>query len=139
MNYDPQLVQPMREEMTKNGFRELLTANDVTMELENSKGTAIVFVNSVCGCSARQARPGVLDAVMNNKKPEKLLTVFAGQDIEATAEARKYFTGYMPSSPQIALLKDGKTIFMMERHEIEKRDAGMISDVLKAEFDQHCN
>ncbi|MCP4725449.1 MAG: BrxA/BrxB family bacilliredoxin [bacterium] len=139
MNYDPEIVQPMRAEMTDKGFNELLTAEDVTNELGNGEGTAIVFVNSVCGCSARQARPGVLESVLNEKKPEKLLTVFAGQDIEATTEARKFFTGYMPSSPQIAIIKDGELVFMMERHEIESRDAEMISDQLKAAFDKYCN
>ena len=138
MNYDPEIVQPMRAEMTNKGFHELLMADDVTSELDNGEGTAIVFVNSVCGCSARQARPGVLESVLNEKKPEKLLTVFAGQDIEATTEARKFFTGYMPSSPQIAIMKDGELVFMMERHDIESRDAEMISDQLKAEFDKYC-
>ncbi len=139
MNYDPEVVKPMREEMTQNGFRELLTPEDVTSELENSEGTAIVFVNSVCGCSARQARPGVLGAVRSENKPAKLLTVFAGQDKDATAEARKYFTGYTPSSPQIALLKDGKIVYMMERHDIEARDAEMISEQLMEEFEKYCN
>ncbi|MFC1565075.1 BrxA/BrxB family bacilliredoxin [candidate division KSB1 bacterium] len=139
MFYDPEIVKPMREEMTVSGFREMLTVDDVNNELSIDNSTTLVFVNSVCGCSARQARPGVLKAVQNNNRPEKILTVFAGQDLEATAEARKYFTGYMPSSPQVAILKKGELVFMMERHEIESSDADMIADELTAAFDKYCN
>ena len=139
MPYDPGLVQPMRDEMTVNGFTELRTREDVKSALTSHDGTVLVFVNSVCGCAAGQARPGVLLAAHHaEKKPDMLTTVFAGQDQEATESVRSYFTGFMPSSPSVALLKDGKLTFMMERSFIETRNAPMIAEELIKAFDLHC-
>jgi putative YphP/YqiW family bacilliredoxin len=116
--YDERLVSPMRQELTRLGVQELRTPEEVDQELKNAKGTTLVVVNSVCGCSARMARPAVSIALQNPIKPDKLTTVFAGQDADATARARSYFTGYPPSSPQIGLLKDGQLVFMLERWQI---------------------
>lgn len=136
--YDPRLVQPMREELTRIGFRELRSPEDVDRAFADSKEPALVVVNSVCGCAARNARPAAALAVAHPRRPQKLLTVFAGQDAEATARARSYFTGYQPSSPQIALLKDGKVAFMLERRHIEGRDARDIAADLTAAFEKYC-
>ncbi len=138
MRYDPRLVQPMREELTKVGFEELRTPEAVDAALTGSKGTVLVVVNSVCGCAAGRARPGVLKALGHAAKPEKLTTVFAGMDLEATDRARSYFAGYGPSSPSIALFHDGRLVHMMERRDIEGREADQIATVLQAAFDQHC-
>src|ERR1041384_690487 len=119
--YDPRLVQPMREELTRIGFEELRTADQVDAILSQVKAPTLVVVNSVCGCAARYARPAAALAVQHPKRPARLLTVFAGQDADATARARSYFTGYQPSSPQIALFKDGRLVFMLERRNIESR------------------
>ncbi len=136
--YDERLVQPMRNELTRIGFREMRTADEVDATLKDAKGTTLVVVNSICGCAARNARPAVAEAIKHPAKPDTLTTVFAGQDIEATQRARSYFTGYAPSSPQISLLKDGKVVFMLERHQIEGRSADAIAEDLKNAFDQYC-
>lgn len=119
--YDERFVAPMRHELTEIGFTELRTPEAVDDALANAKGTAMVVVNSICGCSARMARPAVKLALEHTPRPDHLYTVFAGQDAEATARARSYFTGYAPSSPSISLLKDGKLVWMMERWQIEGR------------------
>jgi putative YphP/YqiW family bacilliredoxin len=136
--YDERLVAPMRQELTRLGIEELRSADQVDGKLANAKGTTMVVVNSVCGCSARAARPAVAQALRHATKPDQVVTVFAGQDAEATSAARRYFTGYPPSSPQIALLKDGKVVYMMERHQIESRDAQTIAGDLTRAFDAHC-
>ena len=136
--YDERLVTPMREELTRLGVEELRTADEVDAKLKDAKGTTLVVVNSVCGCSARNARPAVAKAIQHAKKPSALTTVFAGQDADATQRARGYFTGYRPSSPQIALLKDCEIVFMLERHQIESRPAEAIADDLTAAFDKYC-
>lgn len=136
--YPEELVQPMRSELTQIGFEELRTANTVDERLPE-KGTTLVVVNSICGCAARMARPAVRMALEEAPaKPEHLTTVFAGQDREATERARGYFTGYPPSSPSIALLKDGQVVFMLERWQIEGRPATEIAKDLKGAFAQHC-
>ena len=137
--YDPRLVQPMREELTRIGFQELRTPAEVDAVLPTSKDTTLVVVNSVCGCAARNARPAATLAIRHARRPERLLTVFAGQDGDATARARSYFTGYPPSSPQMALFKDGKLVFMLERKNIEGRPAPDIAADLTAAFDQYCS
>lgn len=139
MMYDERLVAPMREDLTRIGFTELRSAQAVDESLPNSTGTTLVVVNSVCGCSARMARPAVRMALEANvPRPDHLTTVFAGQDTEAAARARSYFTGYPPSSPSIALLKDGKLVYMMERWQIESRSADAIAADLAAAFQTHC-
>ena len=138
MPYDPRLVQPMREELTRLGIDELRSSDEVERVLGEVSGTTLVVVNSVCGCAARNARPAVALALQHRAIPDRLTTVFAGQDLEATARARQYFTGYRPSSPQIALLKDGDLVFMLERHQIEGRDAPSIALDLTRAFDRFC-
>lgn len=137
--YDERFVTPMRQELTRLGIDELRTAQDVDTRLKDAKGTTLVVVNSVCGCAARNARPAVASALKHRVKPDQLTTVFAGQDTEAAARARSYFTGYAPSSPQIGLLKDGKVVFMLERYQIEGRTADQIATDLVGAFDQHCS
>ena len=131
------MVQPMREELTELGFEELLTADQVDKALP-SDGTVLVVVNSVCGCAAGKARPGVRLAVLHDVVPDRLTTAFAGMEIEATDRVRSYFAGYPPSSPQIGLIKDGKLVFLLERHDVEGRDANQIAEKLTEAFDQHC-
>ncbi len=138
MRYDPRMVQPMREELTTLGFEELLTP-DAVDEVLGSDGVVLVVVNSVCGCAAGKARPGVRLAVQHDKVPDKLTTVFAGMEIDATERARSYFPGYPPSSPQIGLLKDGTLVYLMERHDIEGREANEIAAKLVDAFDQYCS
>ncbi len=139
MMYDERLVAPMRQELTRLGFEELRTPDEVDAKLKNAPGTTLVVVNSVCGCSARNARPAVAMALSESKeKPEHLTTVFAGQDAEATDRARSYFTGYPPSSPSISLLKDGKLVFMLERWQIEGRPAREIAEDLAEAFAKYC-
>jgi len=128
----------MREELTRIGFEELKTPEQVDETLNNSKGTVMVVVNSICGCAAGKARPGIARALQHSVRPDKVATVFAGADIEATEKARSYFTGYEPSSPSIALLKDGKLVYMMERRQIEGKDASQVANELTQAFDQHC-
>ena len=137
MRYDPQMVQPMREELTTLGFEELLTP-DAVDEAVKSDGVVLVVVNSVCGCAAGKARPGVRLAVQHDVIPNKLATVFAGMEMEATDRVRSYFAGYPPSSPQIGLLKGGQLVYLMERQDIEGRDANQIADKLVEAFDEHC-
>ena len=137
--YDERMVAPMRQELTRLGVKELRTAQEVDATLKDSKGTTLVVVNSVCGCAARNARPAVAEAVKHTSQPDRLTTVFAGQDIEATQRARSYFTGYAPSSPQIGLLKDGKLVFMLERHQIEGRTSQQIARDLTVAFDKFCS
>ena len=136
--YPQQLVTPMKEELTDNGFTELLTSTEVDSQLEQ-KGTTLVMINSVCGCSAGTARPGVLMAVENSdKKPDHLTTSFAGFDIEAIQKIREHLLPYPPSSPAVALFKDGQLVHMIERHQIEGRPAQMIAHNLIAAFNQYC-
>lgn len=136
--YDPALVEPMRRELTDLGVEELRTIDEVDAVLKDQHGTALVVVNSVCGCAASNARPGVALAMQNEKLPEKITTVFAGQDLEATNHARNYFKGYFPSSPQIALMKDGEVAFMLERYDIEGRTAQDVAQRLTEAFNEHC-
>lgn len=138
MPYDERFVAPMREELTRLGVRELRTAADVDSQLRDAAGTTLVVVNSICGCAARNARPAVAAALQHAVKPDSLATVFAGQDLDATERARSYFTGYRPSSPQIALMKDGKVVFMLERNRIEGRTASQIAADLTGAFDAYC-
>lgn len=138
MPYDERFVTPMREELTRLGVRELRTPAEVDATLRDAPGTTLVVVNSICGCAARNARPAVALALEHQRVPDTLTTVFAGQDLDATARARSYFTGYGPSSPQIGLLKDGKLVYMLERHQIEGRSAATIAQDLVAAFDAHC-
>ena len=135
--YPEAIVKPMKAELTTVGFEELVTPDAVDRAV-SSKGTVLVMVNSVCGCAAGAARPGVKMAVRGDKHPDKLTTVFAGVDVEATAQARKYFLPYPPSSPAIALFKDGKLVHFIERHHIEGRPAEMIAENLKMAFEQFC-
>ena len=138
MPYPEMMIKPMREDLTRLGFEELRTPEAVDATVPDSKGTLMVVVNSICGCAAGKARPGIAQALQNQVKPAKMATVFAGADIEATERARSYFTGYGPSSPSIALLKDGKLVYMLERFQIEGRDASQIAEELKRAFDTHC-
>jgi len=136
--YLEEFVQPMREELTRIGFSELRTTGEVDAVLGHSKGTVLVVVNSVCGCAAGRARPAVAYALSHVARPDVLATVFAGQDQEATARARSYFSDYPPSSPSIALLRDGKLLYMLERHDIEGRMPEEIADDLAHAFDRFC-
>ena len=138
MPYPEMLLAPMRQELTRLGVKELKSADEVRETLEQKDGTTMVVVNSVCGCAARNARPAVAMALQHGKLPERVTTVFAGQDTDATAEARRHFLGYAPSSPSIALLKDGDVAFMLERHDIEGRSAQEIAQDLVNAFDRFC-
>jgi len=135
--YDERFLVPMRRDLTEVGFTELRTAQEVEEALRDKSGTAMVVVNSVCGCSARMARPAARIAVGHEPRPDRLYTVFAGQDAQATAQARGYFTGYPPSSPSIAILRDGKLVWMLERWQIEGRPAEEIAEELVAAFEQY--
>ena len=137
MAYPEFFVQPMREELTRLGVQELRTAEEVDQAL-TQRGTVMVVVNSICGCAAGKARPGIAMALDHPTKPDSLTTVFAGADLEATERAREYFTGYPPSSPSIALLRDGQLVWMMERRQIENQTADMIARQITVAFDQHC-
>src|SRR3954449_6581117 len=136
--YDERFVTPMRQELTRLGIEEMRTPAEVDAKLQNAPGTTLVVVNSICGCAARNARPAVAKAIHHEHKPDALTTVFAGQDVDAVQRARSYFTGYAPSSPQIALLKDGQLVFMLERWQIEGRSAQDISKDLVGAFDKYC-
>jgi len=136
--YDEMMVQPMRQELARLGIQETKTAEAVDAVLGSKKGTALVVVNSVCGCAAGNARPAVALALQHSVKPDNMITVFAGNDKEAAAKARSYFTGYRPSSPSIALLRDGEVVKMLERHNIEGRDARDLAAELVTAFDQYC-
>ena len=136
--YPPELVAPMKEELTTVGFDELLTPEDVDSALSPDSGTVLVMVNSVCGCAAGSARPAVRMALASDKKPGRLTTVFAGVDREATDQARKYMLPFPPSSPSIGLFNNGKLVHFIERHHIEGAPAEMIADNLRAAFDEYC-
>jgi putative YphP/YqiW family bacilliredoxin len=139
MQYDPQVVKPMREELVRVGATELTTPEAVDEVLgENASGTTLVVVNSVCGCAAANARPAVAIATGHEAQPDRIVTVFAGQDAAATERARSYMTGYRPSSPSIALFRAGEQVFMLERHQIEGRDAGTIAGELRDAYDRYC-
>jgi len=137
MRYDPAVVQPMRDELVRIGATELLTPESVDEALSRP-GTVLVVVNSVCGCAAANARPAVAIASGHDAQPDRIVTVFAGQEIEATERARSHMAGYRPSSPSLALFRDGEHVFMLERHQIEGRDAGAIAADLRAAYDQFC-
>jgi putative YphP/YqiW family bacilliredoxin len=139
MPYPEYLTAPMRGEMIDMGARELRTPEAVDDVVKNSGGVVMLVVNSVCGCAAGKARPGIAKALQNRNRPDVLATVFAGADIEATDRARQYFTGYGPSSPSIGLLRDGKLLYMMERSQIETRNAEMIAEELTEAFDRYCS
>jgi putative YphP/YqiW family bacilliredoxin len=138
MPYPEMLIKPMREDLTRLGIEETRAPEAVDAAVKNTEGTLMVIVNSVCGCAAGKARPGVALALQHDSRPDRSITVFAGADIEATNQARSYFTGYPPSSPSIALLQDGKLVYMMERYQIEGRNAEQIADELKKAFDKFC-
>ena len=136
--YPEILLVPMREELTRLGIQELKSAEEVDRALTNQPGTTMVVVNSICGCAAGRMRPAVRVALQNSARPEKIFSVFAGQDVEATEQARSYFTGYPPSSPSIALLRDGKLVHMIQRSDIEHRESADIAMELQKTFDQFC-
>ena len=135
--YDPQLVQPFREELTSIGVAELLDEPSVDTAMREP-GTTLVFVNSVCGCAAGSARPGLRLSMMHGKKPDRVVTVFAGMEREATARVREYFKPYRPSSPQIALMKDGQLVHMIQRQDIEGKQPDAVAQSLTAAYDEHC-
>lgn len=136
--YDEMLVEPMRRELTRLGIQETRTVDEVDAVLGEKTGTVLVVVNSVCGCAAGMARPAVAMAVEHEVLPDKMITVFAGNDRDATNRAREYFVGYRPSSPSIALIKDGQVVKMLERWQIEGRQAHDIASELTTAFDEHC-
>jgi putative YphP/YqiW family bacilliredoxin len=136
--YPEIMVIPMREELTRLGIEELRTAAAVDRALKNLRGTAMVIVNSICGCAAGRMRPAVRLALQNASRPDRSFTVFAGQDVEATETARSYFTGQPPSSPSIAILRDGQLVYMMPRRDIESREAPAIAADLKTALDRFC-
>jgi len=136
--HSPLLVRPMREELTSAGVEELTTPQQVDDWMRSASGTALLVVNSVCGCAAGMARPGVRLALGHERRPERLATVFAGQDLEATAQARSYIPHIPPSSPSVALFKDGELVWFLPRHRIEGRSAEQVAGDLKAAFDEHC-
>lgn len=138
MPYPEQLCAPMRNDLTSAGFQELKTPEQVDATLPDSKGTVLLMINSVCGCAAGTARPGVKLSLKNQKHPEKLFTVFAGQDLDATAQARKYTAPYPPSSPSIALFKDGQLVHFIERIHIEGRSAEVIAENLQSAYEEFC-
>jgi len=139
MPYPEFFVAPMRAELTDLGFEELRTPQAVDDAVANTKGTLLLVVNSVCGCAAGKARPGIALALRSGVRPDRLTTVFAGFDMEATERARDYFTGVRPSSPSVALIRDGKLVYIMERHQIETQGAMQISADLQAAFAKHCS
>jgi putative YphP/YqiW family bacilliredoxin len=136
--YPEIMVMPMREELTRLGIEELRTPEQVDQALSNQPGTALVIVNSICGCAAGRMRPAVRMALQNAARPDHAYSVFAGQEKEATDRARDYFTGYPPSSPSVAILRDGKLVYMMQRRDIESREAPAVAADLKAAFDKFC-
>jgi putative YphP/YqiW family bacilliredoxin len=138
LSYPDFLIAPMREELTRLGVEELRTADDVDRAVRESSGTLMVVVNSVCGCAAGKARPGIARALQHGVLPDRVATVFAGADVEATAQARRYFTGTPPSSPSVALLRNGELVYMLQRSQIETRSADEIAAELQAAFDTFC-
>ncbi|HEX8179492.1 MAG TPA: BrxA/BrxB family bacilliredoxin [Pyrinomonadaceae bacterium] len=138
MPYPELMIRPMREELTRLGIEEARTPEAVDEAVRETKGTLMVVVNSVCGCAAGKARPGIAMALRHTAHPDRAITVFAGADTAATERARSYFTGYPPSSPSVALLKDGQLVYLLQRRDIETRDAPAIAQELARAFDQHC-
>jgi len=138
MRYPEEFIQPMREELTRLGVEELRTPEEVDAAVKDSPGALMIVVNSICGCAAGKARPGVAQALQHDVRPDRVATVFAGADIEATDRARSYFTGYAPSSPSIGILKNGELVYMMERWQIEGKGPAEISAELKSAFDRCC-
>lgn len=138
MPYSPLLVRPMREELTSIGVRELMTSEDVDATLGEKQGTTLLIFNSVCGCAAGMARPGVRMALDGEKKPDRVVSVFAGQDLEATARARAAISDIPPSSPSMAFFKDGELVWFLPRHRIEGRDARQVAADLQAAFEEFC-
>ena len=136
--YDSNMVKPMREELTQAGVEELKTSGEVEAHFQNTTGTSLVFVNSVCGCAAGSARPGLIHSLQNDIKPNRIATVFAGVDKEATDKARGYFVGYPPSSPSIAIFREGQLVYMVERHDIEGTPAEALGSLLKSLYDKYC-
>ena len=138
MPYSELLIKPMREDLTGIGVKETRRPEEVDAAVQNTQGTLMIVVNSVCGCAAGKARPGVAQALRHAAKPDEVITVFAGADIEATDRARSYFKGYPPSSPSIGLMKNGELVYLMQRRDIEGRDAGQIAQELTKAFDKFC-
>lgn len=138
MPYSPMLVRPMREELTEVGFQELMSNQEVDAFLNQKQGTALLVINSVCGCAAGMARPGVRKALEHQPRPDRIATVFAGQDLEATARVREHMADIPPSSPSMAFFKDGELVYFLPRHRIEGRSADMVAADLVAVFDEHC-
>ena len=138
MPYPESFIGPMREELTQLGVKELRTAEAVDTAVRETPGTLMIVVNSMCGCAAGKARPGIALALQHRVTPDSVATVFAGGDIEATERARSYFTGRRPSSPSIAILRNGELLYMLERHQIENQSAAAIATELAAAFDKHC-
>ena len=137
--YPEELVMPMKEELTNVGFEDLTTAESVRDAVQNTEGTLLIFINSVCGCAAGMARPGMRLSLSNNKTPDKLATVFAGFDMEAVAEARKFTLPYPPSSPSIAIFKNGRLVWFLERHQIEGRNAMLLANDLVTAYERFCD
>ena len=138
MRYPEEFIGPMREELTRLGVRETRSPQEVDELLRNEDGTVMMVINSMCGCAAGRARPGIALALKHAVVPAKVATVFAGGDLEATARVREYLQEYPPSSPSVALFREGRPVFMMHRHQIEYRDASQIADTLTAAFDRYC-
>ncbi len=138
MPYPEEWVKPARQELIQLGVQELHTPQEVDEALKKKEGTVMVVVNSICGCAAGKARPGIARALQEEPRPDLVTTVFAGQDVEATARAREYFLPYPPSSPSVALLRDGKLVFMLQRHQIESREAEAIASDLREAFQEYC-
>ena len=138
MRYDPEAVRPMRDELVRLGAEEISTADEVDRVLGAGDGTTLLVINSICGCAAANARPAVAMATGHDVQPDRIATVFAGQDVDATERAREYMEGFRPSSPSLALFSNGKHVFMLERHQIEGRDASDIADDLKGAYDRFC-
>jgi putative YphP/YqiW family bacilliredoxin len=138
MRYPESFVAPMRAELTRHGVEELRTPADVDQAVSATQGTLMIIVNSICGCAAGKARPGVALALQHSVRPDRVATVFAGADVEATESARNYFTGYAPSSPSIGLLKNGQLVWMLERRQIENQGPDQIAAMLTDAFDRFC-
>lgn len=138
MPYPELMIRPMREDLTRVGIEEARTPEQVEQALDQKEGTVMVVVNSVCGCAAGKARPGIAMALQNEARPDRAITVFAGADIDATERAREYIKGYRPSSPAVALFKNGELVYVMERTDIETRHAQEIAQELTSAFNQHC-
>ncbi len=138
MRYDPEAVRPMRDELVRLGAEELGTAAEVDRVLSAGDGTTLLVINSICGCAAANARPAVAIATGHDVQPDRIVTVFAGQDVDATEQAREYMDGFRPSSPSLALFQNGKHVFMLERHQIEGRDASDIAGELREAYDRFC-